>query len=430
MTSMDCPRCTSKMSEGRCPTCGYTVPTKRDDSSDILSNAKGLITALAVILFLGYLIFNTALMLFSLDLVLWETMVNETTIFILIPFGLGLAEISGYPFAIFYLFLVGSVLLSYAVIFYTGWNGFVSYIKDVFKGNFKKLDDENRATSSPILRIVTVFAALVFITMVYSIMLELTGRGIEPPPERETWEQVFGLTRAAVWEEIIVRVAYIGLPMFLYALVKGKKNFKRYLLGGFGFGERFSVTLVIISSIIFAIAHLPGWNWSVFKVIQVFPAGIFFGYLFVKDGLHSAILIHFVWDYMFGFVPDTLLEIPNFETIFSFMILFWMAVGLYYTYDYIMKFTDWLNSEDRGEKQGEKQHEDLDIENSTEPKKVVDHTAGVTIGYSCPNCGYTNAEYTEKDKLRCKRCGTESDPKSTDSQQDKNLLQKGSWPPS
>ncbi len=422
---MECPRCKSYMNKGRCPNCGYTVATQRDDSGiDITSKLKGLVTSLAIILFLGYLIFNIGLMLLSVDLILPKTLTHQTTIFILIPFGVGIAEITGYTFAIYYLFLVISVMLSFAAIFYTGWKDLISYIKNVIKGNFKKLDKDGSATSSPILRLVTVFTALLFISYVYILMLEFAGRGIETPEgflERPVWERVFRLTQAAVWEEVVVRIAYIGLPMVIYALAKGKKNFKRYLLGGFGFKERYSVTLVLISSIIFAVAHLPGWNWDPYKAFQVLPGGIFIGYLFVKDGIHSAILIHFIWDFLS--VPDMLMDIPNFNLILSLMIIFWMGVGLYYTYEYITKFIRWV-SEDK-EKEVQKEKEEF-----VEEKKVKDHTAGVTIGYVCQSCGYNKAEYTEDGKLRCDRCGAESDPKSPGVQQQKKLLQSDSWPPS
>ncbi|MBS3781658.1 MAG: CPBP family intramembrane metalloprotease [Candidatus Thermoplasmatota archaeon] len=421
---MECPRCKSEITEGRCTNCGYTLATQRDSSSDITSKLKGLITFLAIISFLGYLIFNIGLLLWSIDLVLPETLTHQTTIYILIPFGLGIAEISGYPFAIYYLFLVASILLSYAIVFYTGWKDLASYIKNVFRGKFKKLDNDNSATSSPILRLVTVFTALLFISYVYIIMLELTGRGIETPEEflkAPIWERVFSVTKAVVWEEITVRVVYIGIPILIYALAKGKKNFTKYLLGGFGFEERYSVTLVIISSIVFAVAHLPGWGWDPLKAVQVLPAGVFIGYLFVKDGLHSAILLHFFWNFIN--IPGQMMNIPNFDLYSSLLMLFWIAVGVYYTYNYINKFILWL-------REGSEEKHEREIEQQEEIPEPKDHTAGVTIGYVCQSCGYNKAEYTNEGKLRCKRCGTKSDPKSPQVQQQKKLLQKGGWPPS
>ncbi len=421
---MECPRCTSEMNRGRCPQCGYTVPSQRDsDTDDKMSKLKGLATLLTVILFLGYLIFNTSLMLLSAQLILPETLVNENVILVVIGgLPVGLTYISGYTFAIYFLFILGAILLSYAFIFYTGWEALVSYMKNVVRGKFRKLDKDSRATSSPIMRLVTVFTAIIFIGTVYLLMLELVGRGIERPDEdMHAWMRIFGPTQAAVWEEIVVRIAYIGLPMVIYALAKGKKNFTKYLLGGFGFKESFSVTLVIISSIVFALAHLPAWGWDPLQILWVIPVGIFFGYLFVKDGIHSAILLHFVWNYFS--VPGILFDAPDINLILFFMRLFWMAVGLYYTYEYITKFLHWLPEEREKEKVRQK-------EKFEEERKVKDHTAGVTIGYVCQSCGYNKAEYTDEGKLRCTRCGTKTDPKSPQVQQQKKLLQTDKWPPS
>lgn len=424
---MECPLCSSEMTGSRCPNCGYTVATKRTaDKKGITRKLKALVTTIALVLFLGYLVLNTGLLLLSTDLIYPETLNSGTILFILIPFGLRITELTGYAFAIYYLFLVVSILLSYAMIFYTGWDGLVSYIKSVLDGKFDQLEKNYSETSSPILRLATVFAALIFISYLYVILLEFTGRGIETPGqflEMPLWRRIFSLTEAAVWEEIIVRVAYIGLPMVIYAAVKGRKKLRKYPLGGFGFEDRFSVILVIISTIIFAMAHLPGWNWDPLKVIQVLPAGIFFGYLFVKDGLHSAILVHFVWDFLS--VPDKMMHIPNFNTILSLIILFWMAVGAYYTYAYIKKFNRWITSGQEEEKPEGAHKRESELIGEAE-----DHTAGVTIGYSCPNCGYTTSEYTDENKLRCKRCGTETDPKSPQAQQQKNLLKRSRWPPS
>ncbi len=428
---MECPRCKSEMTQGRCSNCGYTVPTQRESGTNITSKLKGLITLVAVISFLVFLILNTSLMLLSIDIILPETLVNETVIFIVFPFPIGIAEISGYTFATYFLFLVASVILSYAAIFYTGWGDLVSYVKNIFKGRFRKLDKERKATSSPLLRLVTVFTALLFISLVYTIMLELVGRPIETPEafrEMPVWQRVFNLTQAAVWEEIIVRIAFIGIPLVLYALARGKENFMRYLLGGFGFEERYAVTLVILSTIIFAMAHLPGWGWDPLKVIQVVPGGIFIGYLYVKDGIHSAIIIHFVWDFLS--VPDMMLDVSNLGLILNLMLLFWMVVGLYYTYEYITKFIKWVTEDREKEIERKRNREEFEKPREKKAKESKDHTAGVTIGYVCQNCGYNKAEYTDEGKLRCKRCGTKTDPKSEQAQQQKKLLQTDKWPPS
>ncbi len=301
-------------------------------------------TFLAIIVFLGYLVFNISLMLLSTHIILPETLVNEHLLEIVIGLPIGITYVRDNTFAIFYVCLVGCILLAYSFIFYTGWHDLISYIKNVFRRKFRKPEEYRSATSSPVLRLVTVFTAILFIMFVYNMTLVLTGRGIETPErflDMPAWEMIFTLTEAAVWEEIIVRVAYIGLPMFIYALAKGRKNFTKYLLGGFGFEERFPAILVLTSSIIFAAAHLPGWGWNPIKAGQVLPISIFIGYLFAKDGLHSAILIHFFVDYL-GSVSDMLLDVPALNMSRSLMLLFLGGIGVYYTYKYVSKFIHWF----------------------------------------------------------------------------------------
>jgi len=108
----------------------------------MISKLKSLVTTVSIVVFLGYLILNVSVMLLSVDLVLPKTLTNQSIIFILFPIPVGLAEISGYTFAAYYLFLVFSVILSYIVLFYTGWNELFSYVKKTVSGKYKELDEK------------------------------------------------------------------------------------------------------------------------------------------------------------------------------------------------------------------------------------------------------------------------------------------------
>src|SRR5207244_13165229 len=75
----------------------------------------------------------------------------------------------------------------------------------------------------------------------------------------------------------------------------------RYLIGGAVHRDSSKATLVatwvflIASSVIFGLAHAPGWG--LWKVIPAMVAGLGFGYLFLRHGIAAAILAHFVNDY-------------------------------------------------------------------------------------------------------------------------------------
>jgi hypothetical protein len=87
----------------------------------------------------------------------------------------------------------------------------------------------------------------------------------------------------------------IGLPLMIIGfLMKDRTSWKR-LLGRFEM-DNAAVLFIIISATIFAYAHLGGWD--VFKLIPTFVTGLALGYLFVRFGVHAAIMLHFLVDYM------------------------------------------------------------------------------------------------------------------------------------
>ncbi len=429
---MDCPRCGTEIQGGRCPVCKYTVPTMRDDSSDLVSVLKSLATGIAVISFVLYLLLNTGLLIWSMDIIIPETLAFEgyewiNSIFITIPFPVIVGYVEGSWFTAYYLFLVGAVLFSLIYIFYSSGSSIISYLKNLVKGKIDELEKNDSHTSSPFMRLITIFTALLFFSFTYILLIEYFGPGMDTPERPpEIWKNIYNLLRASVWEEVMMRMVLIGMPMAIYGAVKGKGKTLKYLLGGFGTKEKLAIYLVVLSSIAFGLAHLPGWD--IYKIPQTLIPGFAFGYLFIKDGIHSAILLHFFWNFMN--VPNDLIDISGIGAFISLLTFFWILVGIYYTYAYIQKFTDWLEKDPKekyGEtlpKKKEKQEEPL------APPEPEDHTAGVSIGYMCKNCGFNRATYTDKGKLKCKRCGTKSDPKSPEAQQRENMFKRNNWPPS
>lgn len=419
---MRCPRCGLQMERGQCKTCGYSDPDYEPSSSSDFTNIdiiKHLATGVAIVIFLALLVFNTALTIISVEIVLPQTLTESGIIFVLIPVPFGLIEITGISFSVYYIFLFAAIIASFTAFLYSGFNDLYLYFKEILTGKFDELKKKDRL-DSPILRLFTIFAALLFISLTYQFGLELIGISPEEAHIGDyLWVQIYSLTQAVVWEEIVTRVVFIGVPMAIYAGLKGDKGWKKYFLGGFGFKYRAAVTWILISSVIFALAHLP--SWDLFKMFPTFIAGLAFGYLFVKDGLHSAILLHFFWNFMT--FPDMMLELDNYPFYFSMITLFWMMIGVYYTYHYVKKVGNWLDGQ-KGKEQ--KKETEYISEGDTQSR-----TAGVTAGYICPNCSYEKALYTKEGKLRCKRCGRESDPKSDQMQNSAVKVSRDQeWPPS
>ncbi len=425
---MRCPRCGTEITDDSCPNCGYKIieneKTKGAQSDELKQNIIRYFTLTSVILFIGYTVLSTGAMLSLIKIILPRTLYNSSVIYLVSPipviqsgkyyFALGLFKINGYPFAIYYIGLVGIIFLSYIVMFYNGTKGFLSY----FKRTLSNDEEGPKKLKGPIMRVACIFAALLFVTYLYTMGLELLGTSPSTPSglkESPLWELAYGFTNAAVWEEVVVRVIYIGVPMVFYAKVKGHKNAKKFLIGGFGLKSRFIIILIILSSAIFSLAHLA--SWDIFKIFPTFIAGIGFGYLFAKDGLYSAILLHFVWDYMS--IPDKIMDIPNYNIYFSLLLLFWIAVGGYYSFYFVKHGIKWFS------KPKEKEEDII-----TEKETKEETSSGTGFAYVCPNCGNSTAIYTDDGKLKCKRCGEETDP-SSKSYKERDSEERGSrWPPS
>ena len=113
-------------------------------------------------------------------------------------------------------------------------------------------------------------------------------------------ELMYMLADAAVWEEIITRVLYIGVPVMIIALViKKDKSSWRYLFGGFKM-TKIAVVFIIFSAIMFGLAHNQGWGSG--KIFIAALMGLAEGYLFVRFGLYASILLHFANDYLTSFI--------------------------------------------------------------------------------------------------------------------------------
>lgn len=426
---MRCPHCGTETDQEYCPTCGYKF-TKTQSSikgfKDILIRIKNSVSLFALLLFIGFLVLNTGIILWSVNWVIPEVVEAKTIIYIVffsnqsIFSPVGLFSITGNNFLIYFVSLVAAIFLSYIIIFYQGGSRFFSYVSETISTKGK--DNPNK--DSPIPRLAFVFSALIFLSYLYYMLI--MSQGTEPTtPNFESfplWYNIYSFARAAVWEELTVRVVFLGLPMFIYGIFtyarrKGSslKKIARYLYGGFGTEERFVAIPIIFSSVVFSLAHLG--SWDLYKLPPTFLAGLAFGYIFVKDGLHSAILFHFIWDYLS--IPIEVFDFPDVEIYISLLILIWMAVGAYYTYYYSKKSINWLLRTKR--KSEEEVVEEVEVERG--PK-----TAGVSSAYSCPNCGNHRAVYTNKGKLQCKRCGYESDPQEAVTQNTVNEEQR-QWPP-
>lgn len=119
-------------------------------------------------------------------------------------------------------------------------------------------------------------------------------------------QSLISFANAAVWEEIICRLVYIGIPMAVVAALCRRRDFPKYLIGGFGM-SRLALVLIVVSAAIFGFAHQSGWgDW---KILPTFLSGLALGYLYVRFGIHASVLFHFAVDYLAVLIVDEVLPV-------------------------------------------------------------------------------------------------------------------------
>lgn len=181
------------------------------------------------------------------------------------------------------------------------------------------------------------FASFFFVYGYY-ILLEMAGISPDIPDfySMPIEELIYGIVNASVNEEIISRVFLIGIPLFFLIPRRDRMYSKKFLdlkrlrllLGGSLNIDYVSVILIIMSSIIFALAHVLG-SWDMYKFLPTLVSGIFLGYLFVTRGLATSIIFHFSTNFIFFSTelwPDSQIVVA----VVGLMIIIWMIAGAYF----------------------------------------------------------------------------------------------------
>ena len=334
-------------------------------------------------------------------------------LFLVFPIFVNLMYISGYPLLGYYFLLVAVIVASCAWVFLTG-----------FKGFFNELTMKAKSREhSPIFDIGGLVSVNAFVTFAIVFIAILFGASDTSAPDTGDLEDtLFSLANAAVWEEVIVRVLLIGLPLLVIDIVrhKSKKHWHSYILGGkfeFGIPE---IVLVIVSATIFGFAHFVG-GWALWKVPAASIGGIAFGYLFLKYGLASAIVMHFAVDY--SGMPSQVFGYSN--TIELILIVFWLGLGFVFTVYFITRIGEFLTGqkflETKPQPAGAPWPEPIGFQPTyaqqqpyaptqygqwppAQPGQAVVPQEAFYGGYICPNCGNREARWING-RFQCLRCG-------------------------
>jgi len=418
-----CPGCGRPLDEVDrfCPYCGRSlVPPapvyppvsyyKPPSTLESVMKFGRLVTLIALAALVGLVFVNVIILAWSPTIVLPEVGPDVGTVmFIIVPWAdplVGLFALTGWSFSLYHILLVFVISASFA------WMLLVSV--DTLK---KELSLERpKEGHSPLWTIGTVFFAVLAFNFIYALLLTLFNVEITTPDfeSEELWQLLHSLANASVWEELVTRVLYIGVPLLLIDLAYNKrKKLRRYFLGGgFEFGA-IELALIWVSAGIFALGHTV--YWDAWKVIPVWVAGLAFGYLFLRLGLYACIMLHFMVDYLS--VPmDIAPGSTAIVLLLGLLILFWDLLGSVYILAYSKRMFDFLLGRSSITKPvqplGPKpspapvaspppQQPSMPMPPSPPPPAPRSHKDGF---YSCTRCGNTEARFVDG-KLECTRCG-------------------------
>ncbi len=323
----------------------YYQPPRRP--SDIIR----ILAAIPVIpsyIFLGIILFiNIVMLLIGLGIVTPNLSMGMATIALIYPWPnfLYLVNLSGVTLIGWYFFIVAAIIISVIWLIKTEGREFIS----IFSKSAKRFRPPPSDSENSFIMISQLFFALIFFNIIVIILVLFLGMPETSQVAEEEpvmWEYFFDLANASVAEEIFTRIVYIGLPLLAFDLIVRKRTEKihRYFLGGNFKLEHITIFLIIISSILFGLAHYP--SWGLWKVAPTFVAGLAFGYLFIRKGLHTAIILHFLFDYMslaLLFFSGSIVILFILSLILLFVILFWTFSGIIYFSVYLVRIFDFFS---------------------------------------------------------------------------------------
>ena len=372
--------------------------------------------AIMMVTFLVHFVFTLFVLVYGIDIVWPEIVHHEYPLFVVAPVLITFLTLSGDALGIYYLMIVTSILASAAWFFLKGSKGY--WAEMTLKAKSRE--------HSPVFEVCGLMFAGLFIDYVIVILLEVWGMSPSRPTEgSETWDLLFALANASVWEEIITRVLLIGTPLIAVDFLRRKwqPRLRAYVLGG-GFKIGFPETiLVIVSSSIFGFAHFEGYG--LWKVLPAAISGVMFGYLFLKFGIWASVMLHFGYDYL-GMPTQVFDSSTSLQTVTIVGLLLWLGLGAIFFVYYLTRIGEFLTGKKYMESpaatavQGGYQemwyvppqapsYQDYSYNQSNygyqeAPQQHAPAPGGHIGGYVCPSCGFTQARWIDG-RFQCLRCG-------------------------
>ena len=275
----------------------------------------GIFTKVFAIVYVSLLLILTGLMIFSFVIGPYIVFNNPLD-------SLGAGEFVG-PFVIYFfglpLFIV-PIDITIGTSFIGLWTIYLVLFVVVFRGPrlsffkaIKKIVYNGRIISSDnnLVTMVSSFSALTFVLVTIEYIQSSLGIRTGNTPEIDYLAKFTLITYAPLAEEIGFRVGLVGLVALYLSLgskpgVNALKTLwhpQKYLRiifstnGNYKRNIKLIWAMVIISSLLFGMAHLYGGAWEIGKVSLASFAGIILGITYVRNGLPAAILLHWSFNY-------------------------------------------------------------------------------------------------------------------------------------
>ncbi len=300
-------------------------------------------------------------------------------IYILIPFPYFLTAIWGISAYFWYIILAVIITASLILLIYYG---IIPYFRKFFKMPFSYKHNGFQDLAE-------LLSFTMFFTMLVYLIVNLVGGnpksiGIEKYP---LYFQILQFLHASVYEEIISRFLFLGIPVYIIHIARGEKVSPIRVFGGKFQIKIPELTFLLISSAIFGLAHMESWGW--WKVAPAFVAGLAMGFLYLRYGMYASILFHFTNDFMS--IPmgmDKALMI-----IIGLMVLFIFLAGIVFFVSYTIRVSQYFGLRKKPQK-------------IPQPPLPPWAPPPPWISIKCPNCGGEIFEYLGDGKLKCVNCGT------------------------
>jgi hypothetical protein len=417
-----CPQCGTQHSMWNCPVCGFPTPVLLSPPSPrrAYADALSVLWQLGMILmFLIFAICLVALVYSCLVLIFPALQAGQLISWPMLTIFPQLAVVfwidGAVAVTVYFIVILVALLLIHCWFALSDGKNVVRLLSAPLTFLLPRLRSKNRWTM-----VAQLFLAVQFFQFVYVLLVSLSGVPITGPPGEPTepWLLLFSLAEAPVYEEIVSRVALIGLPMFLGSIVFrtarlygggtpvswDEKKQRSYFLGSFkylwgGTVDRKSPRLVfassfvlaILSSIFFSAAHS---NYGAWKLLPTFIAGLALAYAYLRGGLLASILLHFTVNMFSG---AAVLVQDDMSILILIALVTWavMAVGSGFFVYYCIYFVNIVR---------ERLGRQTPIARVESPPPT--YPPSPSFAAICPYCGWSESLYAEG-KLRCANCGRE-----------------------